>query len=229
MALWESYREVLRHIKVLAPACGSEAFLIAPFDFLQAEYARANNQLAALRGGQTELFDLDRHILTHNCFGVDLSPESVEIAKLALWLKSARTDRPLNDLDANLLRGNSIVSPAPDLPPELAAEAFDWRAAFPQVFAAGLPAATAAQAGGVDCAVGNPPYIRQEWLGPCKPAFKAREGPPRKLVGTEPDPPDWPNPVVKRTGGTASVASVGVCRIHAQLHHGGDRRNLFVS
>jgi len=172
LALWEAYREVLRHIKVLDPACGSGAFLIAAFDFLQAEYARANNQLAALRGGQTELFDLDRHILTHNLFGVDISPESVEIAKLALWLKTARTDRPLNDLDANLRRGNSIVSPAPDLPPGLAAEAFDWRTAFPQVFAAGLPAATAAQAGGFDCVVGNPPYIRQEWLGPCKPAFE---------------------------------------------------------
>ncbi|MDD4060284.1 MAG: N-6 DNA methylase [Kiritimatiellae bacterium] len=162
LALWESYREVLRHIKVVDPACGSGAFLIAAFDYLQAEYTRTNNQLAALRGGQTELFDLDRHILTHNLFGVDLSPESVEIAKLALWLKTARTDRPLNDLDANLRRGNSIVSPAPDLPPGLAPEAFDWRNAFPAVF----------EAGGFDCVVGNPPYIRQEWLVPCKPAFE---------------------------------------------------------
>jgi hypothetical protein len=162
LALWEAYREVLRHIKVLDPACGSGAFLIAAFDYLQSEYARTNNQLAALRGGQTELFDLDRHILTHNLFGVDICPESVEIAKLALWLTTARTDRPLNDLDANLRRGNSIVSSAPGLPPEIAADAFDWRAAFPQVFAAG----------GFDCVVGNPPYIRQEWLGPCKPAFE---------------------------------------------------------
>jgi hypothetical protein len=162
LALWEAYRDVLRHIKVLDPACGSGAFLIAAFDYLQAEYTRTNNQLAALRGGQSELFDLDRHILTHNLFGVDISPESVEIAKLALWLKTARTDRPLNDLDANLLRGNSIVSPASDLSPDIAADAFDWRASFPQVFAAG----------GFDCVVGNPPYIRQEWLGPCKSAFE---------------------------------------------------------
>jgi len=162
LALWEAYREVLRHIKVLDPACGSGAFLIAAFDYLQAEYTRANNQLAALRDGQSELFDLDRHILTHNLFGVDISPESVEIAKLALWLKTARTDRPLNDLDANLRRGNSLVSPAPDLLPAIAADAFDWRTAFPQVF----------EAGGFDCVVGNPPYIRQEWLGPCKAAFE---------------------------------------------------------
>lgn len=161
LALWEAYQDVLRHLRVLDPACGSGAFLVAAFDYLQSEYARANNQLAALRGGQPELFDLDRHILTRNLFGVDISPESVEIAKLALWLKTARTDRPLNDLDGNLRRGNSIVSPAPDLPAALAGEAFDWRAAFPEVFAAG----------GFDCVVGNPPYIRQEWLGPCKAAL----------------------------------------------------------
>jgi hypothetical protein len=162
LALWEAYQDVLRHIKVLDPACGSGAFLIAAFDYLQSEYTRANHQLAALRGGQTELFDLDRHILTHNLFGVDICPESVEIAKLALWLKTARTDRPLNDLDANLRRGNSIVSPDPDLPPAIAFDAFDWRAAFPHVF----------EAGGFDCVVGNPPYIRQEWLGPCKASFE---------------------------------------------------------
>ncbi|MEI8243446.1 MAG: DNA methyltransferase, partial [bacterium] len=162
LALWEAYQDVLRHLKVLDPACGSGAFLVAAFDYLQAEYARANQQLAALRGNQPELFDLDRHILTHNLFGVDISPESVEIAKLALWLKTARTDRPLNDLDANLRRGNSLVSPAPDLPPAVAEAAFDWRAAFPEVFAAG----------GFDCVIGNPPYIRQEWLGPCKPSFE---------------------------------------------------------
>ena len=162
LALWEAYQNVLRHLKVLDPACGSGAFLIAAFDYLQAEYSRANHQLAALRGNQPELFDLDRHILTRNLFGVDISPESVEIAKLALWLKTARTDRPLNDLDANLRRGNSIVSPAPDLPPAIAEAAFDWRAAFPDVFAVG----------GFDCVIGNPPYIRQEWLGPCKPAFE---------------------------------------------------------
>ena len=27
-------------------------------------------------------------------------------------------------------------------------------------------------AGGFDCVIGNPPYIRQEWLSPCKTAFQ---------------------------------------------------------
>jgi len=162
IALWEEYQDVLRHLRVLDPACGSGAFLIAAFDFLHAEYVRTNERLTALRGGQPELFDLDREILTRNLCGVDLSPESVEITKLSLWLKTARTGKPLNDLDASIRCGNSIVSPAPDLPADLAAHAFAWPAQFAEVLAAG----------GFDCVIGNPPYIRQEWLGPCKTAFQ---------------------------------------------------------
>ncbi|MFP4602515.1 MAG: Eco57I restriction-modification methylase domain-containing protein, partial [Halochromatium sp.] len=37
--------------------------------------------------------------------------------------------------------------------------AFDWQAAFPEVFARG----------GFDVVIGNPPYVRQEALGPLKP------------------------------------------------------------
>jgi hypothetical protein len=65
--------------------------------------------------------------------------------------------------------GNSLVEPpAPDAPRALAdafaalpadTRAFDWQAAFPAVFARG----------GFDVVVGNPPYVRQEVLGPFKP------------------------------------------------------------
>ena len=42
--------------------------------------------------------------------------------------------------------------------------AFDWRAAFPEVFARG----------GFDVVIGNPPYVRQEVLGPFKPYLAQR-------------------------------------------------------
>lgn len=151
----EAYRdEVLKRTRVLDPACGSGAFLIAAFDHLLAQYERTNAALAALQGGQSSLFDLNKTILTNNLFGVDLSKESVEITKLSLWLKTAERGKALTFLDDNIQQGNSIVDDA-----ALDQSAFDWRARFPQVFADG----------GFDVVIGNPPYVRQELLSPFKP------------------------------------------------------------
>src|SRR5207253_2052188 len=41
--VWETYRDALKEIRVLDPACGSGAFLIAAFDYLLAEYERVND------------------------------------------------------------------------------------------------------------------------------------------------------------------------------------------
>ena len=97
LKVWLEYLDILRQIKVVDPACGSGAFLVAAFDYVLAEYERVNRAVAELTGApdQLGLFDLDRQILQENLFGVDLNPESVEITKLSLWLKTARRDKPL--------------------------------------------------------------------------------------------------------------------------------------
>jgi len=152
---WEAYRdEVLLQTRVIDPACGSGAFLIAAFDYLNRQYERVNQALAELRGGQRSVFDLNKTILNNNLYGVDLSPESVEITKLSLWLKTAERGKPLTYLDDNIQVGNSIVHD-----PQVTERAFDWHSAFSQVFAKG----------GFDVAIGNPPYVRQELLSPIKP------------------------------------------------------------
>lgn len=168
--------EVLRGIKILDPACGSGAFLVAAFDFLRQEYERVNRLIAELTGApqQIGLYDLDRQILQDNLYGVDLNHESVEITKLSLWLKTARRDKPLNNLDHTIRCGNSLIEPpAADAPAELIeafaqlppdTRAFDWRTGFPEVFARG----------GFDIVIGNPPYVRQELLGPFKPWLSRR-------------------------------------------------------
>ncbi|WP_242467365.1 DNA methyltransferase [Thiocapsa imhoffii] len=78
LKIWVDHLEFLRRIKVMDPACGSGAFLVAAFEYLIGEYERVNRTVAELTGapGQLGLFDLDRQILQDNLFGVDLNPAS---------------------------------------------------------------------------------------------------------------------------------------------------------
>ncbi|WP_338017077.1 Eco57I restriction-modification methylase domain-containing protein [Myxacorys almedinensis] len=152
---WQTVRdEALKPVRVIDPACGSGAFLIAAFDYLLRSHDRLNRQLAALGSATENLAAIDRWILTENLFGVDLSPESVEITKLSLWLKTAAPGKTLTDLDNNIKFGNSIVDDR-----NWDVNAFPWESQFPQVFAAD----------GFDVAIGNPPYVRQEFLSHVKP------------------------------------------------------------
>jgi hypothetical protein len=155
---WHAWRERLQHVRVVDPACGSGAFLIATFDTLDAEYRHANEQIQAITGSH-DLFDIGREILNGNLYGVDLNPESIEITKLSLWLKTAQRGKPLESLEAHLRVGNSLIDAATftDRP-------FDWSVAFPDVF----------KDGGFDVVLGNPPYVRMERLKPVKPYLEKR-------------------------------------------------------
>jgi hypothetical protein len=172
---WERYREGLRSLRVVDPACGSGAFLIAAFEALEREYDRVNRAMARLRGGQIEVFDLTASVLNENLFGLDLNGESVEITKLSLWLKTARKEQRLTYLDRNIRRGNSVVDDALIDP-----FAFDWaagRTAETLIEAAPDGVAEAIDARwreGFDVALGNPPYVRHELLGRFKPHWEAR-------------------------------------------------------
>lgn len=150
---WHAWRERLRTLHVVDPACGSGAFLIAAFDTLDAEYRRTNEQIQAITGSH-DLFDIGREILNGNLYGVDLNPESIEITKLSLWLKTAQRGKPLESLEAHLRIGNSLIDDA-----QFTDRPFDWRTGFPAVFAGG----------GFDVVLGNPPYVRMERLKPVKP------------------------------------------------------------
>jgi methylase of polypeptide subunit release factors len=150
---WEAWQEELMKLRILDPACGSGAFLIETFDQLYAVYETSNARLEELRGQRT-LFDLDRQILQHNLYGVDLNPEAIQICQLSLWIKTAARGKVLTSLDNSIREGNSVISD-----PAVHPKAFQWHAAFPEVFAQG----------GFDVVIGNPPYVRQELLTPFKP------------------------------------------------------------
>ncbi|MFN7638499.1 MAG: Eco57I restriction-modification methylase domain-containing protein, partial [Pseudanabaena sp.] len=156
---WEAYRDWLKQLKIVDPACGSGAFLIAAFNRLLRAYEEVNRELSILKGADYQAEDgLDRAILNGNLYGVDLSQESVEITKLSLWLQTAQQGKTLIDLNENIKVGNSIVDDG-----SLCNYPFNWQDAFPEVFARG----------GFDVVLGNPPYVRQELLTPIKPYLQS--------------------------------------------------------
>jgi type I restriction-modification system DNA methylase subunit len=138
------YRDWLLSITILDPACGSGAFLNQALTFLMEEHQRIDAMFKSLYDVPITLTDNVIQILENNIFGVDINEESVEIARLSLWLRTAKVGRKLNDLSRNVLCGNSLISD-PDV---AGASAFDWQKAFPQVF----------EKGGFDVVIGNPPY-----------------------------------------------------------------------
>ena len=119
---WEVWQDELATIRLLDPACGSGAFLIEAFEQLYNAYQRSNDRLEELRGTRT-LFDLDRHILQHNLYGVDLNEEAIEICRLSLWIKTAQRGKALTSLDHSIRVGNSIIAD-----PAVHPKAFDWQA-----------------------------------------------------------------------------------------------------
>ena len=156
----------LETIKILDPACGSGAFLNQAHTYLMKEYKIRQEQKIFEHSDKRQLdfsdvnfAEINRSILLHNLFGVDLNPESVEITKLSLWLKTARSSEPLQNLDKNIKCGNSIV----DDPEFAGSRAFKWQKEYPEILSDG----------GFDVIIGNPPYVRQELIKEIKPYLES--------------------------------------------------------
>jgi REP element-mobilizing transposase RayT len=124
------YREWLLQLTICDPACGSGAFLNQALDFLISEHRYIDELQAKLFGDSLILSDIEKSILENNLFGVDLNEESVEIAKLSLWLRTAQPNRKLNDLNNNIKCGNSLI----DDPAIAGDKAFNWQKEFPKIF-----------------------------------------------------------------------------------------------
>ena len=99
-------------LKVVDPAMGSGAFLVAACRYLAAATERAlvtcgewpsdgdvRNRRVALR----------RSIAERCLYGVDRNPMAVQLARLSLWLTTLASDRPLTFLDHHLAAGDSLI------------------------------------------------------------------------------------------------------------------------
>lgn len=146
----DAYRDWLLQISICDPACGSGAFLNAALNFLITEHKLIDEMSAKIEGAAIVFPNIENSILENNLYGVDINEESVEIAKLSLWLRTAKPHRKLNSLNNNIKCGNSLI----DDPGIAGDKAFNWAIEFPKVF----------EKGGFDVVIGNPPYLRVQGL-----------------------------------------------------------------
>jgi len=163
---WQAYRDRLRTLRIVDPACGSGVFLVMAFDFMKAELNRVNEKIKELLPKAEHYGDLleyvpDSEILANNLFGVDVNSESVEITKLSLWIKTARRGKVLDSLSGSIRVGDSLIE---DSDFAYLSHAFTWETAFSNVF----------DEGGFDVVLGNPPYVRMELLKALKPYLETR-------------------------------------------------------
>ena len=104
--------ERILQLRIVDPAMGSGAFLVAACRFLATAY-----ETSLLRSGGCHASDLGeaervgiRRAIAERClYGVDLNPMAVQLARLSLWLATLAADRPLSFLDHRLQVGDSLL------------------------------------------------------------------------------------------------------------------------
>jgi hypothetical protein len=107
--------DILR-LRVVDPAMGSGAFLVAACRYLARAYERAS--IAEGRVHEHEI-DADmraefRRLVAQRClYGVDRNPVAVQLARLSLWLATLSGGKPLTFLDHRLRTGDALVGARP--------------------------------------------------------------------------------------------------------------------
>ena len=181
----------LDRIRILDPACGSGAFLIEAAQTLleihgemtrHRESAGSGNADGGSGSGNADggsgsgaaaavdrntldpsIYDARvRRIAAESLYGIDVNPQSVEIARLSLFLLTASAGESLPDLSSHIVAADSISSPAGGGGP-------DWEDMFAEAFAGDNP--------GFSVIIGNPPYVRQEAIRGAKADMQPRRHP----------------------------------------------------
>jgi hypothetical protein len=108
----ESTPEQILSLKVLDPAMGSGAFLVAACTYLAQAYESALVRAGTCHStdlGPRERVNIRRTIAERCLYGVDLNPMAVQVARLSLWLATLAADKPLSFLDHHLQVGDSLL------------------------------------------------------------------------------------------------------------------------
>ncbi len=99
-------------LRIVDPAMGSGAFLVAACRFLAHAYESALVRSGACHAsdiGDADRAGIRRTIAERCLYGVDLNPMAVQLARLSLWLATLAADRPLSFLDHRLQVGDSLL------------------------------------------------------------------------------------------------------------------------
>lgn len=99
-------------LRVVDPAMGSGAFLVAATRYLTAALERAEHECGDWpKSGRPDghRAELARLVAQRCVYGVDLNPMAVQLARLSLWLATLARDRPLTFLDHHLATGDSLM------------------------------------------------------------------------------------------------------------------------
>ena len=107
----EKAAEQILQLRIVDPAMGSGAFLVAACRYLSSAVEAALIDEGALSADCTpaERSAIRRTVAQRCLFGVDLNPMAVQLARLSLWLATLSKDRPLTFLDHHLATGDSLV------------------------------------------------------------------------------------------------------------------------
>ena len=115
---WNGRRpEEILALRVLDPAMGSGAFLVAACRYLAAGYEAALDPRRVAGPSESRRADRAefRRAVAQRClFGVDMNPMAVQLARLSLWLATLAADKPLTFLDHRLRVGNSLIGASID-------------------------------------------------------------------------------------------------------------------
>jgi hypothetical protein len=104
--------ESVLSLRVVDPAMGSGAFLVAACRFLAEAYEEALVREGACHAADVTEGDRAsfRRLVAQRClYGVDLNPAAVQLARVSLWLTTLAADKPLGFLDHRLRCGDSLV------------------------------------------------------------------------------------------------------------------------
>ena len=155
------------------------------FDYYYAEERRVSSEKKGLiyKDARTHEYKLSieekRRILLNNIYGVDIDGQAVEVTKLSLFLKLLENEgkalskdgqaslfrasdikKILPELKGNIKCGNSLIGSdyydekdlsLLEITEQRRVNAFDWEKEFENIF----------KAGGFDCVIGNPPYVKE--------------------------------------------------------------------